>query len=233
MTALFVTAAGTDVGKTFVTAGLASCLIAQGRAVDAIKPVVSGFEPMAAAVSDPGILLAALGRPITQAEVANISPWRFRAPLSPDSAAQREGRTLDFSALVDFSRKAMAGRRDVLLIEGVGGIMVPLDARHTVLDWMTALRLPLLLVAGSYLGTLSHALSAVDVLKHRELTIAAVIVSESVASPVPLGETVATMARFVSPVPVLGLPRLPPGTNTHAVFGQLAEMVTLRSPDGA
>jgi dethiobiotin synthetase len=107
----------------------------------------------------------------------------------------------------------------------VGGIMVPLDDRHTVLDWMAALRLPLLLVAGSYLGTLSHTLSAFDVLQRRELTIAAIVISESVESPVPLDETVATIARFVPPVPVLGLPRLPAGTNTHAVFGQLAELV--------
>jgi len=224
MTALFVTATGTDVGKTFVTAGLASRLIAQGRAVAAIKPVVSGFDPAAAAASDPGVLLAALGRPVTETEVADISPWRFGAPLSPDAAAQREGRVVDFAALVEFSRKAMAARRDVLLIEGVGGIMVPLDDRHTVLDWMTALHLPLLLVAGSYLGTLSHALSAIDVLQRRELTIAAIVVSESIASPAPLDETVATIARFVAPIPVLGLPRLPPGT-THAAFGKLAEVV--------
>jgi dethiobiotin synthetase len=225
MTALFVTATGTDVGKTFVTAGLASHLIAQGRAVDAIKPVVSGFEPTAAATSDPGVLLTALGRPLTEAGIADISPWRFGAPLSPDAAAQREGRIVDFAALLAFSREAMMARRDVLLIEGVGGIMVPLDARHTVLDWMAALRLPLLLVAGSYLGTLSHTLSAVDVLQRRELTIAAIVVSESAESPVPLDETVATIARFVPPIPVLGLPRLPSGTKEHAVFGRLAELV--------
>jgi dethiobiotin synthetase len=226
MTALFVTATGTDVGKTFVTAGLASHLIAQGRAVDAVKPVVSGFVPTATASSDPGVLLTALGRPVTEAEIANISPWRFRAPLAPTSAAQREGRTLDFAGLVEFCQKAARGRRDVLLIEGVGGIMVPLDDRHTVLDWMTALKLPVLLVAGSYLGTLSHTLSAVDVLQRRDLTIAAVVVSESVASPVSLDEAVATIARFVAPIPVLGIPRLPSGMNTHAAFGQLAELVS-------
>ena len=225
MAALFVTATGTDVGKTFVTAGLASHVIAKGRAVDVLKPVVSGFDPATAASTDPGVLLSALGRPTTEAEIANISPWRFRAPLSPASAAQREGLSLDFAALVEFCRKAMAARRDVLLIEGVGGIMVPLDADHTVLDWMTALRLPLLLIAGSYLGTLSHTLSAVDVLKRRELTIAAVVVSESIESPVPLDETVATIARFVAPLPVLGVPRLPSGTKEHAVFGQLAELM--------
>jgi dethiobiotin synthetase len=231
MTALFVTATGTDVGKTFVTAGLARHLVTHGRNVDAIKPVVSGFAPATAATSDPGVLLAALGRPVTEEEIANISPWRFRAPLAPDAAAQREGRAVDFDALVAFCHKAMQVRRDLLLIEGVGGIMVPLDERHTVLDWMNALRLPLLLVAGSYLGTISHTLSAVDVLQRRELTIAAVVVSESIESPIPLDETVAVIARFVR-IPVLGVPRLASGVNTHEVLGQLAEMVTTRRSYG-
>ena len=65
----------------------------------------------------------------------------------------------------------MSARRDVLLIEGIGGIMVPLDDEHTVLDWMLVLQLPVILVAGSYLGTLSHTLTALDVLRRRGLTV--------------------------------------------------------------
>jgi dethiobiotin synthetase len=229
MTALFVTATGTDIGKTFVASGLIAQLRQKGRAVEAIKPVVTGFDPAAATASDPAILLAALGRP--QADIPAISPWRFTAPLSPDLAARREGRAVDFAALVDFSQAAVASAKDVLLVEGIGGIMVPLDARNTVLDWITALRLPLILVTGSYLGTLSHTLSAVDVLARRELRIAAAVVSESVASPVPLDDTAAVIARFVQPIPVFALPRLPPGTTRHPVFEQLAELGVSRSPD--
>jgi dethiobiotin synthetase len=224
-TALFITATGTDVGKTFVAAGLAKQFRRKGRAVAAIKPVVSGFDEAAAAASDPGILLAALGRPVTPREIAAIAPWRFRAPLSPDLAAQREGRTLDIAAVVQFCRDAACASDGVLLIEGVGGIMVPLDERRTVLDWMTALRLPVLLVAGSYLGTISHTLSAVDVLTSRDLRIAALVVSESLESSVALADTATAIARFVEPIPVLALPRLPPGRYEHAVFERLAELV--------
>ena len=67
----------------------------------------------------------------------------------------------------------------VIFIEGVGGIMVPLDQTHTVLDWMSALRVPVLVVAGSYLGTISHTLTALHVLAQRNLDIAGVVVSES------------------------------------------------------
>jgi dethiobiotin synthetase len=223
MPALFVTATGTNIGKTFVSCGLISRLRQEGRTVEAIKPVVTDFDPAAADASDPAILLAALGRP--QADIPAISPWRFKAPLSPDLAARREGRAIDFAQLVDFCQAAIGSAKDALLVEGIGGIMVPLDDRNTVLDWMLALRLPLILVTGSYLGALSHTLSAVDVLRGRDLRIDAAVVSESVASPVPLDDTVAVIARFVQPIPVFALPRLPPGTLGHPVFAQLADLL--------
>jgi dethiobiotin synthetase len=80
MSAVFITATGTDIGKTFVTAGLIRHIRSSGGAVFAVKPVVSGFDPDAWEKSDPAVLLAALGRPIALAEVEHISPWRFKAP---------------------------------------------------------------------------------------------------------------------------------------------------------
>ena len=125
MTTIFITATGTDIGKTFVTAGLIRHIRAAGRTVDAIKPVVSGFDPDAWQESDPAMLLAALGRPITLEEAGRVSPWRFAAPLSPHMAARREGGAIEFQEVVEFCRRSMAARRGVLLIEGIGGIMVP------------------------------------------------------------------------------------------------------------
>jgi dethiobiotin synthetase len=222
MGALFITATGTDIGKTFVTAGMIAQLREAGRTVDALKPVVTGFNPGTAADSDPAVLLRALGRPET--ELQRISPWRFTAPLAPDMAARREGRTLDFAALTAFCRNALAGAQDVLLIEGVGGIMVPLDERHTVLDWMLELRLRLVLVTGSYLGTISHTLSALDVLARRDLNVAALVVSESPGSSVLLDDTAAAITRFCQPIPVLPVPRVASGFR-HPVFGQLSALV--------
>ncbi len=83
---------------------------------------------------------------------------------------------------------------------------MPLTERETVADWIAALEVPALLVTGSYLGTLSHTLTAAEALKARGVPLAAVIVSESADSPVPLSETVETLERFVTPV--LALPRL-------------------------
>ena len=225
MTALFVTATGTDIGKTFVTAGLIRHIRAAGRAVGAIKPVVSGFDPDDWQESDPAVLLAALGRPVTLEEVEGVSPWRFKAPLSPHTAAQREGRAIAFQEVVAFCRRAMAARRGVLLVEGIGGVMVPLDDRHSVLDLMSMLRIPIILVAGSYVGTLSHTLTALEVVARRNLDIAAVVVSESNGSAASLDDTVATIQVFAETIEVVGLPRLPPGACEHAALAQLAGLL--------
>jgi dethiobiotin synthetase len=205
VTTIFITGTGTDVGKTFVAASLIRHLRRMGRTVEALKPVVSGFDPAAPASSDPGVLLQALGHSATLEEIKRIAPWRYRAPLSPDLAAAQEGQAIDVDAVVAFCRTAADQRRDIVLIEGVGGIMVPLDNQRTVLDLMMALQMPLILVAGSYLGTISHTLTALDALFRRNLKVLSIIVSESPNSSVPLAETVAAIARFAGPV--IGLPR--------------------------
>jgi dethiobiotin synthetase len=205
VTAIFITGTGTDVGKTYVAASLIRHLRRMGRQVEALKPVVSGFDPALPASSDPGVLLKALGLSITPQEIDRIAPWRYRAALSPDLAARAEGQTIDVDAVIAFCRTAIDQRRDMLLIEGVGGIMVPLDDRRTVLDLMMALQLPLILVAGSYLGTISHTLTALDALFRRNLKVLATIVSETPHSSVPLADTVAAIGRFTDPV--VALPR--------------------------
>ena len=218
MTALFVTATGTGIGKTLVTCLLARQLRAAGRRVRALKPVATGYT--AARDSDSAQLLAALGEPITDANVAAISPWRFAAPLSPDMAAEREGRALDVGDIAEFCRAAEAPQT-ILLIEGIGGVMVPLAGRQTVRDLIAAIGCPALLVAGSYLGTLSHTLTAVEALAGRGIPLAGIVVSESSESPVPLAETVAIVKRLVAPVPVVGLPRLETGGKAPDLAGFL------------
>ena len=225
MTTAFVTATGTDIGKTFVTAGLVRHLRAAGRAADAVKPVVSGFDPEAWHESDPAVLLAALGRPLTPEEFDRVSPWRFKAPLSPHMAARQEGRAIDFEEVVGFCRRAMAGRGGFLFIEGIGGIMVPLDDHRTVLDWMSMLRIPIVLVAGSYVGTMSHTLTSLEVLVRRNLNVAAVVISESEGSAASLADTVATLQRFADSIDVVGIPRLAPGASDDAAFARIAALL--------
>lgn len=230
MDTLFVTSTGTDIGKTFVSAGLLRHWRREGRTVDALKPVMSGYDPQQAATSDAGCLLRALGRTADEPNIARIAPWRYRAPLAPDLAAAKEGRTLDVDALVALCRERMRANNGTLLIEGVGGVMVPLDDEKTVLDWMVALAAPVLLVTSSYLGTISHTLTALTMLDLSRLDVRAIAVSDSPNSTVELADTVATLERFGQivlnrGVPVVGIPRLASADAEHPAFGALAALL--------
>lgn len=204
----FVTASGTGVGKTLVTASLCHRLRAAGRTVRALKPVISGYAAGTHAESDTAVLLDSLGLDHTADAIARMSPFRFEAALSPDMAAAREGKKVDFDALTAHCRDAATGPEDVLLIEGVGGVMVPLTETKTVLDWITAVDAPCLLVVGSYLGTISHTLTAAEALRSRGAGLAAVVISESEESPAPPEETGETIGRFLPDTRIAILPRL-------------------------
>lgn len=206
MKGLFVTGTGTDLGKTHIGCALLRAARAKGLIVDAFKPVVSGFDPAEPETSDPARLAAAMGRPD---DWAQISPRRYRAPLAPNLAARLEGETLAMADLVADCRAWLETRDvDLVLVEGAGGVMSPMTDDATNLDLMVALGLPVLLVAGSYLGTASHLLTALEVVRARGLTIAAIVVSESLDAP-DLTQTVDMLRAFERQTPIIVAPRDP------------------------
>jgi dethiobiotin synthetase len=207
MTSLFVTSSGTEIGKTHVAALLCKQLISAGRSVTALKPILSGYEPDEFASCDSGVLLAALGQEVTLAAVEAMTPWRFTAPLSPDMAAAREGRSIAFQPLLDFCLSGMDGPEEVTLIEGAGGVLAPIDLEHRMVDIPRVLNIPAVLVVGSYLGTLSHTLTAYESLVARGIKVAGIVISESEVSPVSLSETKAAIERFIQGEQVVALGR--------------------------
>lgn len=236
----FVTATGTDVGKTFVTAGLVRALVRQGEGANAIKPVLSGFDEDNSEgwpQSDPGVLLQALGKPVTRESIAGISPFHFRAPLSPDMAASREGKTLSFDSVVAFCRQQLQQARGPLLVEGVGGALVPLDDEHTVAEWANALGLDTIVVTRGALGMLSHTLTAVESLVARGVNVSAVVINQGVDAPEirldagdapTTDETVAVLSRHLR----RGAPSAPtvvvlPSAPSNADFESLARALGL------
>jgi dethiobiotin synthetase len=211
----FITATGTDLGKTWLTAGIVAACRARGLPVRALKPVMSGYDPNHPAESDAakigagGMECSAWG---AAEAVAEISPWRFAAPLSPDLAAAREGRQIEFGQLVGWCRKEIKESEGILLIEGIGGVMVPLDGQHTVRDWIAALELETVLVCGTYLGALSHALTALAALREVGVVPALIVVNESPDSGganvgVGLADTLTALAPHAGEVPLLPLRR--------------------------
>jgi dethiobiotin synthetase len=207
MRGLFITAVGTGIGKTLVTTILCHQLTRAGRRVHAIKPLVSGFSPDDLR-SDPALIIRCLGREPTPQSIAAIAPWRFAAPLSPHLAARNEGRTVDFDELTAFCRPHDSDSDSVWIVEGAGGVMAPFTREYTSLDLMARLGYPVILATGSYLGALSHTLTAVAALRERGVALQAIIVSESEES-VGLADTVESLRRFTElGAAVYALPRL-------------------------
>lgn len=161
---------GTDIGKSFLVENLCRIL----PQVTAIKPVCTGFL-YSDQNSDPARILTALNLEISEANLNEISPWRFAEPCSPHFLDEQ----IDFFAVRNFCQKKIleAGKK-TLLIEAAGGVMTPINNQKTFLDLATELKIPVLLVAGNYLGAISHTLSAVEALKSKGVVVKRIIVNE-------------------------------------------------------
>jgi dethiobiotin synthetase len=188
---IYVTGTGTDIGKTHVLCSLLTAFAAAGGKAHVLKPVLSGFDTNVIAQTDTARLLKANGQPINAETIKATTPWRFSAPLSPDMAAQREGRALPLQDISDWCIDHI-DRKQPTFIEGAGGLMSPIAEDGLNLDLLTELDAHPVLVTGAYLGTISHTLTALRAMD-RPCT---VIINEIEPGPVPAHETAAVIRRF-------------------------------------
>jgi dethiobiotin synthetase len=176
---LFVTGTDTGVGKTVVAAALAAALRADGVDVAAFKPVVTGLDEPGVGGSgsppDHELLAAACGRP-----AGEVAPYRFGPAVSPHLAAELAGTALVPAALVEAARGL---RADVVVAEGVGGLLVPLTLGYTVRDLAVDLGWPLVVAARPGLGTINHSLLTVEAARAAGLDVRAVVVTPWPAEP--------------------------------------------------
>jgi dethiobiotin synthetase len=174
MRGLFISGTATGVGKTYVTRALAAALKAGGKRVAALKPVETGFTSLE--TSDAYAIARASGRP----ELASAPGfYRVKPALSPYGATlEGEARPPSVPSLVDAIHHASRGA-ELCLVEGAGGLLVPLDMRDTMADLVAALGLPLVLVATNVLGVLSTMLSAAESARHRGIELRGVVLVDS------------------------------------------------------
>jgi len=217
MSALFVTGTDTGVGKTLVTAGIAAALRARGAAVGVAKPTETGCRREAGGLyaEDAATLAAAVE---AREPLDEICPWRFADPLAPALAAERSGAAIDVDALVETLRRR--GRTyDLLLIEGAGGLLVPLRERTTYADVAAALGAPVLVVVGSRLGAINATLLTLEVLAARGIAVAGYVVNRIAPSPDLAAATNGALLRRATPARCLGeLPWVP---DAAALLGAL------------
>lgn len=209
MRGLFVTGTDTEVGKTVVAAAICAALAARGERVAAFKPVVTGLEepPPAPWPADHALLATAAGGGQAPGDVA---PYRFGPPLSPHYAAELAGERVDPKRLREAARTASAGA-DALVCEGVGGLLVPLADDYSVRDLAADLALPLVVVARTGLGTISHTVLTVEAARAAGLTVAAVVMTPW-SDPEPIERSNRATVERLAGVPVVGLPPTAPSS---------------------
>lgn len=219
MSSYIIAGTGTDVGKTFTTCALLHAAQQSQLSVKAYKPIISGW--VETDDTDTAQLLKAGGN---QQTLDEISHWRLKAPLSPHIAAKKENTHITLGELTRWTQNQCLGE-GLNLIEAVGGVTVPINDEHTTLDWMAALHLPVILVTGSYLGSISHTLTAIMALKQASLPIKALIINESACSSVTFQEAEEGLAPFISEIGLrIFQPRVSSYTDAQAIHALVSEL---------
>jgi dethiobiotin synthetase len=171
MPGVFISGTDTGVGKTRVGCALVHALRARGMRVGVMKPVETGVEE--AGPQDALALARAANRSDALAE---ISPLRFALPTAPSVAAKAEGRTIDIDQLLK-GFETLEQNCDWLLVEGAGGLRVPLSPGCDMIDLAERMALPILIVARASLGTINHTLLSLGAIEERGLPLAGVVIS--------------------------------------------------------
>ncbi len=192
---LFITGTDTGIGKTIVSAGLARLLLNRGVSVGVFKPVASGGT-----VSEDGKLLQTAAR-LANSAYDGIVPVHYKQPLAPWVASWKEGK-IDLAKIEKAYQKAKASC-DFLIVEGVGGIQVPITQGFFVIDWMIRWKLPVLVVARAGLGTINHTLLTVEALQRRKIKVISILVNSYTGKGVAEKTNMKALKKLLK-VPVYG-----------------------------
>ena len=171
----FITGTDTGVGKTLIAAALAVCFRQRGQAVGVMKPIETGYGFENAAGSDAARLCAAAGM---TAPVEAMSPYRFPEPIAPLDAARRAGTVIRMSTIIA-AFHALAARHALMLIEGAGGVRVPISEKADMRDLIEQLGLPVIVVGRTAIGSINHVLLTMEALAKRRIAIAAIVLNQT------------------------------------------------------
>jgi dethiobiotin synthetase len=205
---VFVTGTGTEVGKSVVAAAICAALAARGERVAAFKPVVTGLDEEPGEFGRDHELLASVASAGQSPE--DVAPYRFGPPVSPHLAAELTGMTIEPAELVEAARAY-----DLVVCEGVGGLLVPITPGYLVRDLAVDLGLPVLIAARPGLGTINHTLMTLEAARAGGLGVAAVVMTPWPGEPTAMERSNRATVERMGDVPVHGLP--------HTTRARLAE----------
>jgi dethiobiotin synthetase len=204
MKTIFITGTDTGVGKTTVSASLAAFLSLRKRMnVGVMKPFETGLpkDDKDSGTRDAFLLRAASG---SADNLSDISPYTFEAPLAPEIAADLEHAKIDLRVL-DRAYKKIAGRHDIVVVEGAGGIMVPIKKKFFYVDLIERWNAPVIIIARLAVGTINHTLLTYDLLKKRGIKVIGVILNNNDKTKSTVAQTNLEMLKYYLTIPVLGI----------------------------
>jgi dethiobiotin synthetase len=200
---IFITGTDTGVGKTYIATGIAKALSSAGIDVGVMKPAETGCSLRS------GKLLPSDTKALVQAAavcdpLSLVNPYRFQAPAAPSVAAQIERKTIDPERILK-SFRTLSQRHRFMIVEGAGGIMVPLAKGYLFLDLAEAMGLPVVIVSRPGLGTINHTLLTIEALRSRGIMIAGVVINDGQGGRMGLAEaTSPAVIQDLSGVPIIG-----------------------------
>jgi len=224
---IFITGTDTGVGKTFVSVGLIKSMRERGINVCPMKPVESGCRVRKAGLV-PADASALLNASSVKESIDLINPYRLKHPLAPSVAAEIEGVIISRKKIVSSYAK-LSMKYDMTIVEGAGGIMVPVYKKYLFLDLASDLGLPVIIVSRPGLGTINHTLLSIEVIRNRGLKILGVIINNPVKSVAGLSEkTNPDVIEKLGKVPVLGIVPFfnnPQNVKGRSVFNNICEKI--------
>lgn len=220
---VFITGTDTGVGKSIVSASLAMLIRDRDRNVGVMKPVTSGCrEEDGRLVSDDAELLAwSAGLPAVDSDMA---PFLLRQPIAPSEAAYLEGKRISINHIAEAFER-LSARHDFVIVEGAGGLMVPLDGTFLIADLVKYLRLPLLVVARPNLGTINHTLLTCFSARQLGINVSGVIINNYPENPDFAVQSAPPLIGSLAGAPLLGVFPHVAGADAREVVAELAARI--------
>ena len=204
MQGYFITGTDTNVGKTVVTACLANLFKSRGENVGVMKPIETGVDPecSSSANSDAKFLIEVTG---VQDALEDVCPYRLKTPASPYQAGKIEGKELYPEKILERFR-ALQSKHSMMLVEGIGGLLVPITRRYNVTDLALQMNLPLIIVSRIRVGTLNHTLLTINAARQHGLKIKGVILNRNEGGDLDeVEKQQGKMIEELSDTPILGI----------------------------
>jgi len=200
---LFITGTDTGVGKTYVAAGIAKALRSAKIDVGVMKPAETGCRPRSGKLI-PRDAEALIRAAAVRDSLSLVNPYRFQAPVAPSVAAEIDRKTIDPGKILQ-SFKTLSQKHRFMIVEGAGGIMVPLAKGYLFLDLAEAMDLPVVIVARPGLGTINHTLLTIEALRGRGIAISGIVINDGQGGRKGLAEvTSPAVIQNLSGVPIIG-----------------------------